>query len=251
MGSMITASILLGRRTCFAATCLILSACSSQPVDVKPVFSFPTPLVEALPVTIAVYYSDEFQHYQFESLTSRQEASKQKSQSQASGKQTSKPTVAKPAKKAKKKKQPVAKGLRMALGAVQTPMLSNVLQAQFAGYEQKQQRDIGDADLLLEPKVLRFQYSSPKLTKLKVYEVWIKYRFSFYDRQNAELMHWDVPVYGKTPSAFMKSDAEAFAAAAEVAIRDMGAAFVTGLPRQVAFQQWLNESGNQRQEGAM
>lgn len=243
--------------------CLLLAACASKPVEVKPELTFPTPLVEPVPVKLAVYYPAAFKDYVFENLPAkalekeRKAKEKEKAKAKAKNKEqnetaaaqqpaaATKPAKPKPAKakSRSKKKQPVGQGLKIALGTAQTPLLSNVLKAQFASVQLHEQREIGDADLLLQPEVVEFQYSSPKLTKLKVYEVWIKYRFNFYDRDDEAVMRWVVPVYGKTPTAFLKSDAEAFEAAAEVALRDLGAAFVTGLPRQAAFQQWLEERG--------
>lgn len=238
--------------------CLLLAACASKPVEVKPELTFPTPLVEPVPVKLAVYYPAAFKDYVFENLPAkalekeRKAKAKEKAKAKVKNKEQNETAAAqqpaaatKPAKakSRSKKKQPVGQGLKIALGTAQTPLLSNVLKAQFASVQLHEQREIGDADLLLQPEVVEFQYSSPKLTKLKVYEVWIKYRFNFYDRDDEAIMRWVVPVYGKTPTAFLKSDAEAFEAAAEVALRDLGAAFVTGLPRQAAFQQWLEERG--------
>ncbi|MGI9286022.1 MAG: hypothetical protein ACR2P1_11585 [Pseudomonadales bacterium] len=86
-------------------------------------------------------------------------------------------------------------------------------------------------DLLLVPEVLEFQFSTPRITKVNVYEIWIKYQFSLQAADGEEIATWIVPVYGKTPTKFLKSKDAAVNLATLVALRDCGAAFITGFPR--------------------
>lgn len=213
---------------------LLLTGCSSKPIEVAPSLSFPTALVQPLPVHLAVYYPDEFSQYLFENVPDKKKKKKKTSKSSSN-----KP--AKPVSSSSRSKQPSGKGLRLALGAVQTPLFTKLLSVQFESLSVAVDQSLANADLLVVPEVADFQYSTPRITKLKIYEVWIKYRLRFYDADKQLAFQWVLPVYGKTPTAFMKSDVKAFEAATEVALRDLSAALISDLPRQSGFQRWRKQ----------
>lgn len=85
----------------------------------------------------------------------------------------------------------------------------------------------GTHDLMIEPEVLDFQYTAPSETKLKQYEVWIKYRIKLLKPDNSKLADWTIKGYGKTPTALLTSATKAFNSAANVALRDVGAQLAT------------------------
>jgi len=87
-------------------------------------------------------------------------------------------------------------------------------------------------NLSIEPQILDFQYTAPSETKLKQYEIWIKYRLKLRDAQNASIADWTIKGYGKTPTGLLTSASSAFNAATNIALRDVGAQLLTRFPRQ-------------------
>jgi hypothetical protein len=86
--------------------------------------------------------------------------------------------------------------------------------------------------LTIEPEILDFQYSSPGETKLKQYEIWIKYRLRLRDKNEANIADWTIKGYGKTPTSMLSSATNAFSAATNIALRDVGAQLSTRFVRQ-------------------
>ena len=99
------------------------------------------------------------------------------------------------------------------------------------------------ADLILLPHINEFQYSSPKETRLNVYEVWIKYNMQVYNRDGELIADWIMSAYGKTPSAFLKSKEEAMNQAVIVALRDLGASLTSGFNKVPEIKAYLTENG--------
>jgi hypothetical protein len=87
-------------------------------------------------------------------------------------------------------------------------------------------------NLSIEPEVLDFQYSAPSETKLKQYEIWIKYRLKLRDGNNARIADWTIKGYGKTPTSMLTSAPSAFNAATIIALRDVGAQLSIRFPQQ-------------------
>ncbi len=96
-------------------------------------------------------------------------------------------------------------------------------------------------DLVIHPKVTDFQYSVPRETKFKVFEVWIKYNLTVYDAKGVLIADWIATAYGKTPTAFMQSNEEAMNAAVIVALRDLGANLSIGALRVPEIKAWLEQ----------
>lgn len=94
-------------------------------------------------------------------------------------------------------------------------------------------------DLTIEPEILDFQYSAPKETKLKLYEVWVKYRLKISDNNNEELADWVVKGYGKTPTSMLSSHLKAFNVACNIALRDVGAQLAIGFRNQPSIKAYL------------
>ena len=96
-------------------------------------------------------------------------------------------------------------------------------------------------DAVLIPKVEELQYAIPAHTNVKVYEIWMRYRFDMVTTQGEEIASWTMTSYGKTPTAFMQSDEAAVNLAAVVALRDAGANFATNFTRIPAVREWLEQ----------
>ncbi len=70
--------------------------------------------------------------------------------------------------------------------------------------------------------------------------MWIKYQFELLAPDGSTITNWTMPAYGKTPTAFLKSSKQAINLASVMALRDSGAAFITGFPRVPEVAQWLD-----------
>ena len=101
--------------------------------------------------------------------------------------------------------------------------------------------DSEQIDLRIEPELLDFQYSVPRETKLKLYEIWLKYRVKITDADNQGIADWVVKGYGKTPTAMLTSATKAFNAATNVALRDIGAQLAIGFPKQAAIEEFIKK----------
>jgi len=89
-----------------------------------------------------------------------------------------------------------------------------------------------DYDLAIEPEILDFQYSEPSETKLKQYEIWIKYRLKLLNNAEDSIADWTIKGYGKTPTGLLTSASSAFNAATNIALRDVGAQLSIRFPKQ-------------------
>jgi hypothetical protein len=103
-------------------------------------------------------------------------------------------------------------------------------------------------DAVLVPQVVDVEYSVPRTSKAKIYEVWIKYQFELLAPDGSTIANWTMPAYGKTPTALLKSNEDAINLASLMALRDCGAAFITGFARVPEVAQWLDRSIGGAQE---
>ena len=120
-------------------------------------------------------------------------------------------------------------------GQAQMALFDNVFDAILS-------RTDNNPDLIIVPEVIDFQYTVPRETKLNLYEVWLKYRLKVTDANNQELADWVIKGYGKTPTATLTTPVAAFNAAANVALRDVGAQLAIGFVRQDRIKALLTQS---------
>ncbi len=179
------------------ASLAVLSGCANN-VIVKA--DIPTPLVEKLPITGTMVYTERFKNYVY--------------------------------LEAEKKRRSL-KSLDIA--AAQISLFDRVFGSlmTLVGVEEP------NKDLTIEPEILDFQYSAPGETKLKQYEVWIKYRLKLSNQDNQKLADWTIKGYGKTPTGLLTSASSAFNSAATVALRDVGAQLSLRFAKQRTIKQLL------------
>jgi hypothetical protein len=96
-------------------------------------------------------------------------------------------------------------------------------------------------DAVLIPHVDELQYAIPAHTNIKVYEIWMRYRFELVSSGGEPIAEWTMSAYGKTPTAFLRSDKAAVNLAAVMALRDAGANFATSFTRVPSVQSWLQQ----------
>ncbi len=188
----------------------LLAGCG--PAQVKVEGQFPEPLMEPLPLTVGIWYNEDFANHEFfDQAKSRNESS----------------WVVK-------------------TGEAQVQMWDTLLAGMFTNVvHMKGRPGPGQmnqvVDGVLIPHVDELQYSIPAHTNVKVYEIWMRYRFELVTSGGETIAEWTMSSYGKTPTAFLQSDEAAVNLAAVMALRDAGANFATNFTRVPALELWLQE----------
>ena len=199
------------RQLCGMALLLaLLVGCGPAQVVVEG--NFPPPLMEPLPLTMGVWYGEDFStHEFFDEAKSRSESS-----------------------------------WIVKTGEAQVQMWDTLLSGMFNDIiAMKGQPGAGQmnqvVDAVLIPHVEELQYAIPAHTNIKVYEIWMRYRFELVTAGGQPIAEWTMSSYGKTPTAFLQSDEAAVNLAAVMALRDAGANFATNFTRVPAVQDWLQQ----------
>jgi hypothetical protein len=189
---------------------ILLSACGAKQVVVEG--QFPSPLMNRQPLTLGVWYVDEFANHEFfDETKSRQESD-----------------------------------WIVKTGEAQVQMWDTLLGGMFENLvhmHAKPGRDTFNqvVDAVLIPHVEELQYAIPTQTHIKVYEIWMRYRFELVTTGGDPIAEWTMTAYGKTPTAFLQSDEAAVNLAAVMALRDAGANFAISFARVPDVDQWLQQ----------
>lgn len=191
----------------------LIVGCGPSRVEVQG--QFPPPLIQPLPLTLGVWYGEDFSRHEFfDEAKSKRESS-----------------------------------WIVNTGAAQVQMWDSLLASMFTkvvhlDHQPTPGQSITGVDAVLIPHVDELQYAIPTHTKVKVFEIWMRYRFELLSGQGAPIAEWTMSSYGKTPTAFLQSDQEAVNLAAVMALRDAGAHFATGgFAKVPAVNAWLQERG--------
>lgn len=204
-----------------AALSLLVLLAGCGPANVNVEGNFPAPLMEPLPLTVGVWYGEDFANHEFfDEAKSRNESS-----------------------------------WIVKTGEAQVQMWDAVLASMFQQVVHMkgkpgpgQMNQVVDAVLI--PHVDELQYAIPAHTNVKVYEIWMRYRFELVNSGGETIAEWTMSSYGKTPTAFMRSDENAVNLAAVMALRDAGANFATNFTRVPALEEWLKQLHGQSPEMA-
>lgn len=169
---------------------------------------FPSPLVPELPYTLGVHYPEEFTAYRYVEQSEDR-----------------------------------AKWI-IDMGEAQTDLFNAVLPGMFRDVRQLtqlpgQQLATPEVDIVIKPTVEELQYTLPSETKVKVYEIWLKYNVQVFDPRGGLIADWILTAYGKTPSGFMQSDEAALNQAVVVALRDAGANLSLNFAKVPEVRAWL------------
>ena len=192
------------------ALLLLLTGCGTSKVVVKG--QFPEPLMEKLPLTLGIWYGEDFRNHEFFD--------------DAAGRSESKWLVQ--------------------TGNAQVQMLDILLNGMFVNVVPMKAKPEPGAlnqvvDAVLIPHVDELQYAIPAHTNVKVYEIWMRYRYELVTTSGEPIADWTMTSYGKTPTAFLQSNEAAVNLAAVVALRDAGANFIVNFTRVPAVREWLKQ----------
>ena len=191
-------------------TLLLLAGCGPSKVKVQG--NFPDPLMEPVPLTLGVWYPEEFANHEFFDEVKGREAS----------------------------------GWVVNTGEAQVTMWDKLLGGMFYQLvHMKGEPGPGQMNqvvsAVLIPRVDELQYAIPQHTNVKVYEIWMRYRFELVTTGGDPIAEWTMPAYGKTPTAFLQTDEGAVNLAAVMALRDAGANFAVTFLRVPDVAAWMDE----------
>ena len=170
--------------------------------------SFPTPNINKIPLSVAVYYDDALRAFSYMeySETGREEINIESGESH----------------------------IRL-FNAVLPAMFEEVIEVE--GFDDP---NVQDVDAVFAPVIEEFQLALPEKTKLEVYEVWIKYNMRILNPSGVSLADWVVTSYGKTPTETFLSVEDGINDAAIVALRDLASSFSLNFTRVPEVQDWLS-----------
>jgi len=187
----------------------LLAGCGPNTVKVEG--NFPAPLMEPIPLTLGVWYPEDFANHEFSD-------------------------------EAKTRSEP---SWLVSTGDAQVAMWDTLLAGMFTELvHMKGEPASGQMNQLVNavliPHVDELQYAIPQHTNIKVYEIWMRYRFELVTTSGEPIAEWTMAAYGKTPTAFLRSDQAAVNLAAVMALRDAGANFATSFTRVPDVAAWMD-----------
>ena len=199
----------------YAMIAVITLACAGCANQVVVEGNFPAPVLDKLPLTMGVYYDEDFRNHEFfDEAKSRAETD-----------------------------------WIVRTGQAQVDMYNTLLPGMFEKIvmlnEIPARTRVAEAleegiDAVLVPHVAELQYSIPTQTKVNVFEIWMRYRYELYSREGELVAEWTMTSYGKTPTAFLQTAEAAVNLAAVVALRDAGANFAMNFAQVPEVRTWMD-----------
>ena len=187
---------------------LYLTACGVSNVVIEG--RFPTPNIDKLPLTVAVYYEPSLREYAYIEYS-----------------------------------ETGSKEYNIASGQSHIELFGAVLPAMFDEVLVVDSIEEGKAlgvDAIFVPNIDEFQLALPAKTKLGVFEVWIKYNMRLIGGEGDYIADWVLKAYGKTPIESLRSVEAAINAAAVVALRDLASSFTLSFTEVPEIDEWLHNT---------
>lgn len=181
---------------------VLLASCSSSVIVES---TFPSPLVEALPVRMGVIFDQELYNYIYTEEIPDQSV------------------------------------WTIALGDANIAMLQPLFSKMFAETRKIDAVPIADSGLdgVVHPTLSKFEFDVPAGERDKFVEVWMQYQISLYEPNGEKVVDWPVSGYGKSELTHSREDA--VQRAAIVAMREVGATISTKFAQQPQVSYWLGE----------
>jgi len=202
--------VVINKNMCFGMAVLLvalsLSGCGVSNVVIEG--SFPTPNINKIPVTVAVYYDDALRGFSYleYSETGQEEFNIESGQSHME-----------------------------LFNAVLPAMFDRVIVV-----DNLEDARAEGVDAVFAPAIEEFQLALPAKTKLDVYEVWIKYNMRLLTAEGDYIADWILTSYGKTPTETFRSAADGINEAAVVALRDLASSFSLSFGQVPEVRDWLS-----------
>jgi hypothetical protein len=172
-----------------------LGACSSQVTVDNP--TIPDPLMNKIPISVAVRYPDRFEHFVH--------------QEQVIGKE--KWTV----------------DLGQSNELLFTKLFGSMFNEMTVIEGSTDPKDL-PIDAYIEPSIDAFEFSTPGQSQTEAFAVWIRYRIKIFDSEGKQFANWPISAYGKSQTTLMGGD-DALRRAAILAMRDAAALIVMQLDK--------------------
>lgn len=189
-----------------AAACL--AGCSGSEVIVES--TFPTPLIEPLPVSMGIIIPDELFNFIYTEDIPDQSL------------------------------------WTIALGDANVAMLAPLFRGMFRETRDVESLAFvaGDRSLdgVIEPKLEKFEFDVPTGERDEFVEVWLQYQITVYETDGGTVIQWPVSGYGK--SELLRDPEDAVQRAAIVAMREAGATISTKFSEQPQVKEWLGSRGH-------
>jgi len=176
-----------------------MTGCASN-VTLDPV-TIPTPLIEPMPLSVAIRIPAEFEHYVHEDEVLGREK------------------------------------WRIDLGRSNAALFSQLFKFMFDDVQVIGPGDDASTlgiDALIEPSIDAFEFSVPSQSRTESYAVWIRYRLKIYDNAGDMYANWPLSAYGKSEQFGLTGD-EPLKRAAILAMRDAAALMIMNLDKSTAI----------------
>jgi hypothetical protein len=196
-------------RSSAIAVCTLLAGCSSSVVVES---SFPTPLIEPLPVRMGILFSEELHNFVYAEDIPEQST------------------------------------WTITLGDANVAMLQPLFDSMFEETRPVSALPIDAANIeqldgVLRPVLEKFEFDVPIGERDEFVEVWMQYNLMLYEPDGELVTEWPVSGYGK--SELSRDREDAVRKAAIVAMREVGATISTKFSEQAQVSYWLGEKQNE------
>jgi hypothetical protein len=176
-----------------------LAGCTSS-LNLRTETELPTPVVSRIPLTLGIYYDDNFKHYVYEEDTEDRP------------------------------------GWEIDNSPSRIALFNQIQKT--TSVSGTSITDI-PVDAIISPRVDEMQLALPQETRSGLYEAWVKYDIRLYQPDGSLIAEWPVTGYGKAEEAFLKSRNKGLNEAINLAMRDVGAKLALGFPRVAEVRAWL------------
>jgi hypothetical protein len=170
--------------------------------------TFPEPLVEPLPLNVALHFTDEFAGYHY------------------------------------REDVPGDTKWDIALGKANVALFESVSRRLFRSATRVSSRPAGPEaetfDVIVEPTIVAFEFSLPSQSATKQYSVWIRYTVNVYRPDGELLTAWNVSAYGESDAAALRP-ARSMQQATILALRDAATTITVGFATEARARGVLPE----------
>jgi hypothetical protein len=200
--------------TISVVACLaVLSGCVSR-VTVNNL-NIPDPLIKKIPISVAVKFPDEFEHFVHKEETIGREK------------------------------------WTIDLGRSNTLLFTKLLEALFNDVivlddsvdplDIPAWMDFIDIDAVIAPSIDAFEFSVPSQNQTSSFTVWVRYRIKIFDREGEQFANWLISAYGKSQKSTTMSGDDPLHHAAVLAMRDAAALILIQLDKATGISSLSRE----------